>query len=166
MCYAFKANEACGFGDNCKFSHAATKVGNVGKAKTHKPQAGIIGSPGDLVIITQACPLPSLRGLVGQAHTLTGNRLGIQIMVTEVHIGPGLDFANQWVDMASSIGLQAFEYIICPPDKRLALMAGHKTRSRSSATKGTGRYSLNAIFDSGCKTFMSFAQHLFANSRN
>ena len=61
--------------------------------------------------------------------------------------------------MTDSIGLLATEYIICPPNKRLALMAGHRSRPRT----GTGLYTLNAIFDSGSNTFMSSAHNLFTD---
>ena len=155
-CFNWVTNGSCAFGSNCRFAHITPKIGQVGK--NHHRQAGTLGAPGDIVIITQSCPIPSLRGMAGQAHALNNDRLRIQLLAKGQE-GLGHEAESQWTEMTDSIGLLATDYIICPPNKRLALMAGHKSRPRT----GTGLYTLNAIFDSGSNTFMSFAHHLFTD---
>jgi len=160
-CYSFVANGECPYGDDCHFSHEAAKSVKVRKrmATAVKRQAGEIG---DLVVLTQACPIPALRGIVGQAHSVNKNRLRIQLMISDEFDGEGGESVKQWAGMADTVGLQASEYIVCPPAKRLALMASSKSRS-DYATRCKGPYSLNAIFDTGSNTLMSDTRGLFSN---
>jgi len=130
-----------------------------------KAVGGVAAKAGDLITLTQACPVPALRGVLGQAYTANPDypdRVRVQLILDTEHSTQGGIFANQRVSMANDVGLKSTEYVICPPAKRKTLMAACSTLNRHD-NKGEGPYSLNAIFDTGSNTFMSSVVQLFSD---
>jgi hypothetical protein len=87
---------------------------------------GAMARKGDLVMITQACPILALRGALGQAHSLNPlypPRIRVQIILGDEHKGLGGEAYHQWVEMANEVGLMPAEYDIVPIQERLVNLA-------------------------------------------
>ena len=168
ICYMFRANGACSFGDKCAFSHDVAKSARVRVRRTPKAhvkeRSGVPAVHGDLVVLTQACPVPALRGALGQAHKSTGNRTHVQLILNDVFLTTGGVGIRQWVASANTAGLLASEYIVCAPGERHIAMAACTSRNEH-APRGNGPYSLNAIFDTGSNTILSSRRGLFSDLR-
>jgi hypothetical protein len=120
---------------------------------------------GDLVVLTQACPVPALRGVLGQVYgfSKTNNqRALLQLIVGDEYKGIGGESVSQWIGMSYDVGLLPIEYTICPAERRVALTAACYSKT-VHGNRGVGPYSLNAIFDTGSNTLLSFAQKLFTD---
>jgi hypothetical protein len=72
VCYAFRQNGSCAYGDKCNFDHESPKKTNMGRHKHPHSNTGIKAKLGDLVVLTQACPIPSLGHW---ARRMAGTRL-------------------------------------------------------------------------------------------
>ena len=172
QCYSFDANGVCSYGDGCKCSHDTKKVNvsirrmaNVRVRLRASSTSGVMASVGDLVVLTQTCPIPALRGALGQVHCASkrnAKRVHTQLIVGDEFVAEGNEGVRQWIQMAKDVGLTADEYVICPPEKHKAMMAAGKSRLKHS-TKGRGPYSLNAIFDTGSNTLLSSVPQLFSD---
>ena len=153
-CYEHNRHGTCGQGPDCKYSHARPPRMKVHMAKTRKMTARAVrpapAKRNDVVIITQTCEIPALRGTLAQIHKIDGDRACIQLINFDlVAIRGGR--AIQWIDMASSVGILGKDYTVCPPERKLTVLAVHASRDRYR-TRGKGPYSLNAIFDTGSNT--------------
>jgi hypothetical protein len=173
-CYNFENNGVCSYGDECHFSHDAPKAPLKANKGVHRmahvrvrlqPQAktGKMARNGDLVVLTQACRIPALRGALGQAHTVSATnhkRVCLQLIIGDEFDQTGGEAVKQWAQMANTVGLLSTEYTICPPEKRVALLAACTTRSEHGV-RNNGPYSLNAIFDTGSNTLLSSQTRIF-----
>jgi hypothetical protein len=79
---------------------------------------GAIARPGDVVMFTQACPIPALRGSLGQAHSVKPphrQRMRFQLIdLDDERKSLGGKALCQWAEMANTVGLMPAEYDICP----------------------------------------------------
>lgn len=95
-----------------------------------RTKPGAMARPGDLVLVTHACPIPALRGAVVQAHSL--NPLNNKRMRFQLHqLGdererPDNAAISRWSTMAHEVGLMPAEYNICTSQEIAALV----TRTR------------------------------------
>ena len=128
-------------------------------------QSGKIAEDGALVMLTQACPVPALRGALGQVHTANRDnpaRMRVQLILGDKFKGINGPAVEQWAYMANKVGLTSSEYTICPPERHMALMAACSTHTEHGY-QNIGPYSLNAIFDTGANIFLSSVRSLFSN---
>ena len=112
---------------------------------------------GDLITITQACPISALRGVQGQAHTCNpddSSRVRIQLLLSDELMKQ--EPIRQWSQCANEVGLTQSEYIICHQTRKVMLAT-----SSNSEAASKNPYFLNAIFDSGANTFLSPVRALF-----
>ena len=107
-CYEHNRHGACAHGEDCEYSHARPSRMKVHMAKTRKMTARAVrpapAKRNDVVIITQTCEIPALRGTLGQIHKIDGDRACIQLINLDLATIRG-GRAIQWIDMASSVGI-------------------------------------------------------------
>ena len=78
-CYTYATDGTCTLGSHCRYKHSSPTQKKVlsGRHQVHRRGKQATTEPanlGDVVILTQSCPVPSLRGCLGQIHNIQGDR--------------------------------------------------------------------------------------------